>query len=214
MQKILLESVQDIGRSYLGTVPLRRAVAASGKSTNLSAHGYSSFLLRAVQFDPEKIVISESENSVFPSRGNEGERKCYYPNNSISFPWISAKPCMNGFQSVHGGSLCTLAETFSRMHVRGASIAASKAKELNEASSSSGVEAPSSSLPITVCLFPIHFDIRFLSATGENETCLCKSRIRPGREHEIISVDFSFVNERCEDVVAVGTQIFACTKSS
>lgn len=207
MKKVLLQSVQDVGRRYLGiTSIVNGASVSSGCSGSLSVAPYSSFLLRAVQFDPEKIMMNEEENCIITNRANVGEHICPYTSTSISFPWISACPCMNGFRSVHGGSLCTLAETFSKIHVLAAVMAAGKSMNRKDDNS------PPSSTCRSTCLLPLHFDIRFLSATGENQKCFFRSRIRSGKEEEIISLDFSFMNEESNSVMAVGTQVFTYGK--
>lgn len=209
MQKNLLQSAREIGRRYLCGSLLSSAVEPSVLTADLPALPYSSFVLQAVQFDPDKIALSELEDFDLPSSLSGGEHLFQCGSSRISFPWISAKPCLNGFHSVHGGTLCTLAETFSKIHLQAAVVASMRSQTAQQLASPSEVQSTLFSLSSSSCCFPspIHFDIRFLSATGENQKCRCSSYIRPGKE--IFSVDFTFTTEFNNEVMAVGTQMLS-----
>lgn len=142
---------------------------------------YNGFLLRAVGFDPGTIQ----------------QKPC----GAVLFPWTAAQPCMNGFRSVHGGSLSTLAESFTKIHMRAA------AEEMfclsSGATNGGGVIGTS-----------VNFEIRFLSAVAENEKCTCLTRINQVLPQErLVFADFTFISEKSKEIMAVGTHILSVQES-
>lgn len=138
---------------------------------------YNGFLLRAVGFDPNAVQ----------------QKPC----GSVSFPWTAAQPSMNGFRSVHGGSLSTLAESFTKIHIH----AAAEEMFCGPTTEKTNVDLMGVS---------VNFEIRFLSAVTENEKCTCLTRINQVLPKErLVFTDFSFVNEKNKEVMAVGTHILS-----
>jgi len=131
---------------------LRTAVEASGKVLAAS-DCYAGALLKDVLFKPDSI-------SAPPSAANQ-----------LNFPWKATKASLNGFNSVHGGALSTLASTFTRIHAQALGV------------------FPSST-PLSTS-----FDIRFLSAVSEGEVCQCLTSVS-GTSHDsgLVSIQFSFVD--------------------
>lgn len=129
---------------------------------------YVSGLLEAVKFSPDRIGATSIDVA--------------------SFPWTATTRSLNGFHSVHGGCLATLADAFTKIHV-----AAKTSQEL-----------ASSFHPVST----VHFDIRFLSALSEGEKCICCSTISHlSRKDNVAFADFTFISEKNGELMAMGTHI-------
>lgn len=128
-----------------------------------ATESYSASMLKAVAFDASKITV-------------DGEA-------CVNFPWVARRDCLNGFQTVHGGALSTLAEVFTKIHTQAA-------------------------VPCTPS--SMHFEIRFLSAVGEDQEVVCQSRVRslltPQR---LVFTDFKFISSKTRDVLALGSHVIS-----
>lgn len=115
-------------------------------------------MLRVVDFKPDSV-----------STRDEG---------SVLFPWKAKYGSLNGFGSVHGGSLSTLADIFTKIHARAAAP---------------GHEVASISL-----------EISFLSAIFEGKDCTCVTRIAHDAPHTL-HTEFSFEDDVSGEVYARGS---------
>lgn len=143
---------------------LRTAVEASGKVLAAS-DCYAGALLKDVLFKPDSISAPPAANQ-------------------LNFPWKATKASLNGFNSVHGGALSTLATTFTRIHAQALGV------------------FPSAPLSTS-------FDIRFLSAVSEGAVCQCLTSVG-GASHDsgLVSIQFSFVDGDSR-ILANGSNLFA-----
>ncbi|KPI89383.1 hypothetical protein ABL78_1509 [Leptomonas seymouri] len=123
---------------------------------------YTAHLLNVVFFSPDRVQ----------------ER----PEGTLVFPWEPKRGSHNGFKSVHGGALSTLADAFTKIHVR--------------------AYAPDK--PVK----SISFEISFLSAIFEDKKCNCVTRL-VHQSNDIIFTDFSFEDENSGEVYARGTHVLS-----
>eukprot|EP00796_Vickermania_ingenoplastis_P006621 gene6621-4741_t len=70
--------------------------ALAGRRIATESDSYNSAILKAVHFDPCRVSAVGA---------------------SLIFPWTATRASLNGFNSVHGGTMATLAESFTRMHM-------------------------------------------------------------------------------------------------
>ncbi|KAG5490855.1 hypothetical protein JKF63_00977 [Porcisia hertigi] len=125
---------------------------------------YSAAMLSTVFFSPERIQVR--------------------PGGTLVFPWEAKRGCHNGFKSVHGGALSTLADAFTKIHVR-------------------------AHLPQTH-VESVSFQISFLSAVFEDKKCICVTRLLHQRG-SVVFTDFSFEDESNGEVYARGTHVLAAS---
>lgn len=123
---------------------------------------YTSSLLSTVLFQPEAIQMR-----------TEG---------TMVFPWMAKRGSHNGFKSVHGGALSTLADAFTKIHAR----------------------AVTPEQPIR----SVSFEISFLSAVFSEKKCNCITRI-VNRTENIVFTDFSFEDADSGEVYARGTHVLS-----
>ncbi|CCW63201.1 unnamed protein product [Phytomonas sp. EM1] len=127
----------------LSRVGAKEAAAAAAKFQG-ATEGYSGIVLRTVEFKPESIYeVSDG---------------------TLAFPWRSKQGSLNAFGTVHGGALSTLADVFTRIHLKAA------VPQLNAAT--------------------ISFEISFLSPVFEEKECVCVTRL-VGKRDSTVFTDFS-----------------------
>ncbi|GET93792.1 hypothetical protein, conserved [Leishmania tarentolae] len=146
-------------RFVLSAVTVKQAAAAAHQVMAYPTD-YSAALLRTVLFSPERIQ----------------ER----PEGTLVFPWEAKRASNNSVKSVHGGALSSLADCFTKIHVR-------------------------AHLPQT-CVESVSLEINFLSAVFEDKKCSCMTRF-VRQEGTIVITDFSFEDESTAEVYARGTHI-------
>ncbi|KAK7202320.1 Thioesterase superfamily [Novymonas esmeraldas] len=125
---------------------------------------YSAALLNIVLFSPDRIQAR--------------------PEGSLVFPWEAKRGSHNGFKSVHGGALSSLADAFTKIHA--------------------GARLPQASVR------SVSFEISFLSAVFEDKKCSCVTRLVQQVDN-IVYADFSFEDESSGEVYARGTHVLAAT---
>ncbi|CAD2213315.1 hypothetical protein AGDE_02114 [Angomonas deanei] len=139
------------------------AQAASTAGEMLKAKtGYSVNLLNIVKFTPESIKE--------PTPG------------VLAFPWSGTEGSLNGFKSVHGGSLSTLGDVFTKIHVK-AALPESKVQSVS-------------------------FEISFLSAVFAGKDCTCFTRL-VSKQGNLVFTDFSFEDETSGEIHARGTHVLS-----
>ncbi|KPA81890.1 hypothetical protein ABB37_04137 [Leptomonas pyrrhocoris] len=148
-------------RFALNSVAIQQATAAARRVMD-HPQNYTTHLLSTVLFSPDLIR----------------ER----PEGTLVFPWRPEQGCRNGFKSVHGGAISTLADAFTKMHVR----------------------AYLPDKPVK----SVSFDISFLSAVFENTKCSCVTRL-VHQSNDIVFTDFSFEDEDSGAVYARGTHVLS-----
>lgn len=148
-------------RFALNAVTVKQATAAAQRVMD-HPENYTAHLLSTVLFTPSSIR----------------ER----PEGSLVFPWEPKRGSHNGFKSVHGGALSTLADAFTKIHAR--------------------AYAPASAVK------SISFEISFLSAVFEDRKCSCVTRLVQ-QVNDIVFTDFSFEDENTGEVYARGTHVLS-----
>lgn len=148
-------------RFALNSVTLAQASAAAQRVME-HPQNYTAHLLRTVLFSPDKIQ----------------ER----PEGTLVFPWEPTRGSHNGFKSVHGGSLSTLADAFTKMHAQ--------------------AYAPKAAVN------SVSFEISFLSAVFEDKKCSCVTRL-VNQANNIVFTDFSFEDTNTGEVYARGTHVLS-----
>ncbi|EPY29619.1 hypothetical protein STCU_04402 [Strigomonas culicis] len=123
---------------------------------------YSAHALEIVAFRPDSVKERPGDMLAFPWHGNEGS--------------------LNGFKSVHGGTLSTLGDIFTQIHVKSASPQAS--------------------------IRSLSFEISFLSAVFAGKQCTCITRVVSERDN-VVFTDFSFEDEASGELYARGTHVFS-----
>ncbi|CBZ26544.1 conserved hypothetical protein [Leishmania mexicana MHOM/GT/2001/U1103] len=146
-------------RFLLNSVTAKQAVAAAHQIMN-HPRSYSAALLSTVLFSPERIQ----------------ER----PEGTLVFPWEAKRGSHNSIKSVHGGALSSLADAFTKIHVR-------------------------AHLP-QMCVESVSLEISFLSAVFEDKKCNCMTRL-VRQEGTIVFTDFSLEDENSGEVYARGTHV-------
>lgn len=147
--------------SLLRQVTAKQAGAVASKIQS-NPQNYSAALLNTVLFKPETVR----------------ERT----DGTLVFPWQATKGSLNGFKSVHGGALSTLADVFTKIHAK----ASSPDSKVNSVS----------------------FEISFLSAVFEEKSCTCVTRLA-NQTDSMVFTDFSFQDETTGEVYARGTHVVA-----
>lgn len=148
-------------RFALNAVPVTRAAAAAQQVMS-HPQSYGATLLGTVLFTPERIQQR--------------------PEGTLVFPWEPKRGSHNGFKSVHGGALSSLADIFTKIHTR--------------------AYAPDAAVR------SVSFEISFLSAVFENKKCTCVTRLVQQADN-IVFTDFSFEDENTGEVYARGTHVLA-----
>lgn len=143
----------------LRQVSAKQAAAVASRMLS-NPQNYSAALLSTVLFKPESVK----------------ER----PDGTLAFPWQATKGSLNGFKSVHGGALSTLADAFTKVHAK----ASSPESKVNS----------------------ISFEISFLSAVFQEKSCACVTRL-VSRTDNIVFTDFAFEDEATGEVYARGTHV-------
>ncbi|CCW70097.1 unnamed protein product [Phytomonas sp. Hart1] len=124
----------------LSRVGTNEAAVAASKLQG-ATEGYSAMLLKTVGFKSECIrELSEG---------------------SLVFPWTSNKESLNAFGTVHGGVLSTLADVFTRIHLKAA------VPQLHVTS--------------------ISLEISFLSPVFEDKECVCVTRLVGKRDNTVFT---------------------------
>ncbi|KAG5489117.1 hypothetical protein JIQ42_00740 [Leishmania sp. Namibia] len=150
-------------RFLLNSLTTKEAVAAAHQIMGHTKN-YSAALLCTVRFSPERIQ----------------ER----PDRALVFPWEAKRGSHNGIKSVHGGALSSLADTFTKIHVR--------------------AHRPQA------CVKSVSFEISFLCAVHEDRRCNCVTRL-VHQEDKVVFTDFSFEDESSGEVYARGTHVLAAS---
>ncbi|AYU84119.1 hypothetical protein, conserved [Leishmania donovani] len=150
-------------RFLLDSVTVKQATAAAHQIMD-HPRNYSAALLSTVLFSPERI-----------QERREG---------TLVFPWKAKRGSHNSVNSVHGGALSSLADAFTKIHVR-------------------------AHLPQT-CVESVSLEISFLSAVFEDKKCNCMTRL-VRQEGNIVFTDFSFEAESSGEVYARGTHVLSAS---
>lgn len=161
MKKIDSSDVMQATRFALNSVTVKQAAAAAQRVMD-HPQNYTAHLLSTVHFSPDRIQ----------------ER----PEGTLIFPWEPTRGSHNGFKSVHGGALSTLADAFTKIHAR----------------------AYVNHKPIT----SVSFEISFLSAVFKDKKCCCVTRL-VHQAHDVVFTDFSFEDENTGEVYARGTHVLS-----
>lgn len=148
-------------RFVLNSVTVQQATAAAQRVLD-HPQNYTAHLLNAVRFTPSRIQ----------------ER----PEGTLVFPWEPTRDSHNGFKSVHGGALSTLADAFTKIHAR-AYVATKPVRSVS-------------------------FEISFLSAVFEDKKCSCVTRL-VHQSNDVVFTDFSFEDEDSGEVYARGTHVLS-----
>jgi uncharacterized protein (TIGR00369 family) len=148
-------------RVALNPVTVKQAAAAAQRVMD-HPQNYTAHLLRTVCFSPDRIQ----------------ER----PEGTLVFPWDPTRGSHNGFKSVHGGALSTLADAFTKIHVR--------------------------AFEPTKAVASVSFEISFLSAVFEDKRCSCVTRL-VHQSNDIVFTDFSFEDMDSGEVYARGTHVLS-----
>lgn len=140
-------------------VSAKQAASVAAKMQS-NPQNYSAALLNAVAFKPESVTEKQD--------------------GTLIFPWQATKGSLNGFKSVHGGALSTLADVFTKIHAK-----------------ASSPESKVSS---------VSFEISFLSAVFQDKSCICVTRLT-NKADNIVFTDFSFEDETTGEIYARGTHV-------
>ncbi|KEG14271.1 hypothetical protein DQ04_00541030 [Trypanosoma grayi] len=84
------------GGRYVTTAALSQVQKEAARVLGFTG-GFSSGVMKTVEFLPEKVATRED--------------------GTLSFPWTARYGALNGFKSTHGGALATLADAFTRVHL-------------------------------------------------------------------------------------------------
>lgn len=148
------------------SLALRHVTAADAGKVSSKVLGcgnsFSAMMMNAVGFTPESIKEE--------------------PQGTLGFVWTAQKRALNGFKSVHGGALSTLADAFTKIHTKAAFPDRAVCSQ--------------------------NFEISFLSALFENKQCICVTRL-VSATGESVFVDFSFQDESSGEIYARGTHVLA-----